>query len=88
MSDPAILFVRPDTIKPDDKAVLLAAGVLIVEVENPQDMKFTRAHADLDGDQLLQCAMKALKSSEAATREFGKALIAATQAAHAVKATP
>lgn len=37
MTDPTILFVKPNAISAKDKAALRKAGVIVVEVENPAD---------------------------------------------------
>ncbi len=74
MNDPVIMFCKPDAVKQGDKLILQAAGVLVVEIENPQDVKLTRARAELDGSELLTLACKAVLTSDAATKKFGEAL--------------
>lgn len=85
MTEPAILFIKPGAISADDKTLLIAAGILVVEIEDPQSAKFVRPTTELDGNELLQCAMKGLKGYEAATRDFGKALMAAILAKQPVQ---
>lgn len=60
MTDPAILFVKPGTIKGDDKDRLAAAGVVVVEVDDPQSVKLVRAHAELPQSALLEAAALAI----------------------------
>lgn len=57
MSDPSILFVKPKAINAKDKKALQQIGVVVVEVENVADVKFTRAHADISTDGLTKVAI-------------------------------
>lgn len=88
MSDPAILFVKPGAISKEDKALLVAAGIVVVEIEKPQDAKFVRAAAELDGNELLRCAMEGMRGYDTAARDFGKAIIAAIAAKQPVSRQP
>ena len=74
MNDPVILFCKPGAVQPDDKVVLQAAGVLVVEIENPQDVKLTRAHSEIDGSELLTLACRAIRASDVAIKKFGDAM--------------
>lgn len=56
MDDPAILFVKPQAIAPEDRALLADAGVVVIEVADPRDVKLVRATADLPGSELLRIA--------------------------------
>lgn len=82
MTDPAILFVKPGAISARDKKTLQKAGVLIIEIENPADAKFTRAHAELSSTEMLLAAAKAIyQSNMALPRElFGKMICEAITA--------
>lgn len=64
MSDPAILFCKPGAVKPADKKALKTAGVLVIEIEDPQSVKFTRAHAEIDGCDLLRVAMQTINETK------------------------
>lgn len=82
MKDPSILFVKPKAISNADKKSLTAAGIVVVEVEDPQAVKFVRAATEISHSALLVAAMDAmLKSGYYA--EFGKAVGIAIKAAHA-----
>ena len=85
MTDPAILFIKPGAVSPDDKTLLIAAGILVVEIENPQDAKFVRPYVELDGNELLKAAMEGLRGYDAATRDFGKALMKALLAKQSIQ---
>lgn len=63
MTDPAILFAKPGVVKPADKKALKTAGVLVIEIEDPQSVKFTRAYAEFDQCDLLRIAMKTIKET-------------------------
>ncbi len=79
--DPAILFVRPQSISADDKARLERAGVIVVHVDDPQAVKLVRASAELPGSELLSIAAKAIaEQGVAGTREaFGRMVCDAIQ---------
>lgn len=74
--DPAILFVKPAAISDDDKATLKAAGVLVIEIDDPANAKFVRAGFEIGGGEMLKIAAQAIKGSDSVAREFGKALCA------------
>lgn len=79
MSDPSILFVRPKAISPRDKKALQAAGVIVVEVDDPQSVRLVKANAELDGSAMLRAAAKAISESGYQTdvkSAFGKAMCA------------
>lgn len=83
MSDPVILFVKPNAISPRDKKALSTAGVIVVEVDDPQAVKLVRASVELDGGALLRAAAQAMTHVRAGAyasdvREaFAKAICAA-----------
>jgi hypothetical protein len=82
MSDPAILFVKPKAVSAADKKALRNVGVVVVEVENPAEVKFIRAareSAELAGGPLLRAAAKAINDtgSEEVKKMFAKAVCAA-----------
>lgn len=74
MNDPAILFAKPKAIKPEDKKALQKAGVIVVEVDDPNSVKLTRPHAELSGSRLLEIACKVLSETGSAyiQQSFGK----------------
>ena len=80
VSDPSILFIKPKAISQRDKKALQAAGVVVVEVDDPQSVRLVKANAELDGSALLRAAAKAISESGYQTdvkAAFGKALCAA-----------
>lgn len=80
--DPAILFVKPDAISAVDKATLQAAGVLVVEIDDPANAKFIRAAAEVESTEMLRIAAKAIHASEIATKEFGELMCKLLTAVH------
>ncbi len=87
MSDPTILFVKPGTVRPWDKRKLSKAGVTVVEVDHPSDIKLVRAGAvikELSYGAILGAAAKAISSTHYgdARTSFGIALTEAIKAAH------
>lgn len=56
-----ILAVKPGTVSEADKIRLNAAGVVVIEHRSPNSLRLLRAESLLDGDDLLACAMHALR---------------------------
>lgn len=83
MTDPAILFIRPKAISQRDKKALSGAGVIVVEVEDPNAVKFVRATTELSSTALLAAATDAINASgyESVKVAFAKSVIAAIRAA-------
>lgn len=81
MIDPTILFVKPKAISGTDKKALRMAGVIVVEVEDPQSVRLMKATTELDGSDLLRAAAKAIydhsSSSEGVRSLFGRAISSA-----------
>lgn len=82
MRDPAILFVRPKAIRAEDRAALAKAGVLVIEVDDPRSVKLTRPHAELEGSDLLRCAVETISEigNSAVQQSFGKRVCDAVRA--------
>lgn len=72
VNDPPILFVKPRAISKVDKAILKEAGVIVIEVANPADVKFTRAHAEISGSALLTAALRAISTNTYASASISK----------------
>jgi len=85
-TDPAILFVKPKSINPADKKTLQQAGVIVIEVADPQSVKLTRPHAELSGTEMLTIACDVIGNkmiSDASVRDsFADAICAAIVAKH------
>lgn len=85
MSEPLLLPVKPDTLNAKDKAALRNAGVIVIEHDNPSELRLLRPSAELDSSDLLRCAMQGLMNKDgmygAGQREaFAKAVHAAVMA--------
>ena len=90
-TNPAILFIKPRAISQKDKKSLQVAGVVVIEVEDPQAVNFVRPRADLSGSELLACAAEAMTHnawSEESKKQFGAAICKAILAKQPVKGTP
>jgi hypothetical protein len=83
-NDPSILFVKPKSVSQADKKALRQAGVVIVEIDDPQSVKFIKASAEIDGSELLNAAIKAINEHNHTTASvkalFGRAICAAIEA--------
>jgi len=69
--EPTIMFVRPGAITGDDKATLKGIGVVVIEIDNPQDVKLVRAGVELEAGALLNAAAKAIHKSSYSEVAFG-----------------
>lgn len=72
--EPTIMFVKPGAISADDKATLHGAGVLVIEIDDPQAAKLVRAGVELDAGAMLDAAAKAVRVSRFAEQAFGVAV--------------
>lgn len=69
MKEPIILPVKPGTLTVKDKAELRKAGVIVIEHDNPAELRLLRPLAELDSSDMLLCAMKALTSDKTMTSQ-------------------
>lgn len=53
MSETEILFVKPGALKATDKARLSKAGIVCIEIDNPQGVKFVRAGTEISSTAML-----------------------------------
>jgi hypothetical protein len=66
-SDAAVLFVRPGSVRPSDKAKLSKAGIIVVEMDDPSSAKFVSAtppFQELATGTLLAAFAKAIKAGD------------------------
>lgn len=66
MSEPLIMPVKTASISKADKKKLQQVGVVVVECENPSELRLIKPWAELDGSDLLLGALKALTKSQSA----------------------
>ncbi len=78
-TDPTIMFVKPSAISADDKSTLRDAGVIVIEIDDPQSAKLVRAGVELDVGTLLNCAASAIQKTSASELAFGKAVAKAIE---------
>jgi hypothetical protein len=75
--EPSILLSPHGAISAEDKGALREVGVIVVEVEDPSQIKFIRPHGDVDASLLLESAVSAIVShSSNGPREHFGAFIA------------
>lgn len=74
--DPLILFVRKGDIEEGDIVVLRSIGVTVVQVKDPNAIKFTRANIEISGNDILREAIKIINngSSSIARESFSRAI--------------
>ena len=59
-TEPAVLFVKPQSVSADDKGALALAGIIVVEVEDPTAVKLVRAHSEVSSSDMMMAAMRAI----------------------------
>lgn len=79
MTTPAIMFVKPGAISDADRLVLREAGVVVVAIDDPADVRVVQAGHDLPASALLAAAGRAIQSSETAEKAFGNAVAKALE---------
>lgn len=84
MSETAILFAKPGSVRPSDKGALRKAGIIVVEVDDLNDVRLVRPELDggaqLPSSELLRAfaiAMKDPNTNDYTKRVFTAALSAA-----------
>lgn len=88
MDGPAVIICKPGAVRPKDRAALAEAGVIVIETENPIDVRVVNlqpAVQELSHGALLTAAAEGILSScptKSAEFAFGDALARAIQAAH------
>jgi hypothetical protein len=76
MADPAVLFVKPGAVKAADKTALRKAGVIVVEIADPNEVRFVRAEGVLGpqemshGDMLVAAVQAISGGADATTRKL------------------
>lgn len=73
------MFVKPGAISAEDKATLQGAGVIVIEIEDPQSAKLVRAGTELETGTLLNAAAQAVLASVVSKTAFADAVAAAIQ---------
>lgn len=88
--EPGILPVRPGTLNEKDKARLRRAGIVVIEHDNPAELRLLRIGLpEVDAGDMLFCAIEALTGTSGmsdARFSFVKALAASMQARRATPA--
>jgi hypothetical protein len=84
VSDPTILIVPPQNLSAKDKRELAKAGCIVIEMDDPQQARLIRAHAEISSTEMLAAAAKGLEQSSSAREAFANAIIAVLK----TKATP
>lgn len=62
--EPAILPVKPGTLSAEDKAALREIGVVVIEHENPSELRILNTLSEIPASDMLRCALKALATSD------------------------
>ncbi len=60
MSEPILLPVKTGSISKRDRAALRKGGIIVIEHENPTELKLLRPLVEVESSDLLRLALKAL----------------------------
>lgn len=60
MAEPTLLPVRPGTISDEDRALLRDFGVIVIEHENPEELRLIQPGVEIDAGTMLTSALAAL----------------------------
>lgn len=74
------MFVRPRAISEEDKGALRSAGVIVVETDDPANIRLVQAGHDLPTSALLAAAGAAISMSSTSEQAFGRLMAAALKA--------
>ena len=67
MNDPTILIVPPQNLSAKDKRDLAKIGVVVIEMDNPQDARLIRASAEVSTTDMLAAAAQTIMESKSQT---------------------
>ena len=71
-----ILVVKPGQISQEDKKTLAKEGVVVIEMENPNELRVINPIDSIaEGDDIFTCAIDALSRSSSAEGSFGTLLV-------------
>lgn len=62
MSEKSVLAVRPGAVNQKDRAALREAGIVVIEVDDPANVRFLTPSQSLESDDLLYAAMRGLNA--------------------------
>lgn len=79
MTEASVLVLKPRQIKAADRAALRDMGVVVLEVDDPADVRFLRPATELSSSEMLAAALRAIKSY-GGTSYLGKEIIKAVLA--------
>ena len=81
---PNILPVKPGAISAEDKAALRDAGVIVIEHEEPNQLRLLTPTAELSGSDMLLAAMRGVLAEDGKARlVFSQQVLAALEAKRA-----
>lgn len=81
MSDVAVLALKPGQLDAVDRRALRNAGIVVIEVDNPEAVRFMRPAAEISSTEMLAIALRAIKNSGSfAAQYLGEELVKAVLA--------
>lgn len=80
----SILVTKPKQLNASDKEVLRKAGVIVIEAEDTQSIRFIKPNAEISGSDMFRAAMAGIARGNDTTtmREFSMQIAAMSKANH------
>lgn len=72
MSQIALLPVKPGSLKSSDKAKLSKAGIIVIEHDNPSELRLIAPGHEIDAGELLLAAMRGVMRDHSAKAAFAE----------------
>src|SRR5690348_9953865 len=63
MSDPVLLIAKLGQLNDQDRSMLREAGIVVLEVQRPEEVRLVRPQPELDSGEILRAAMRVVKKS-------------------------
>jgi hypothetical protein len=72
MNEPTLLVVKPGSVSKADKAKLSAAGVIVLEQDDPTSLRLLKPACELTAHDLLLAAMRGVAKDSTAKQTFAE----------------
>ena len=64
-----LIVIKPNGISPEDKALLKESGVIVIEHENPSEVRVINQTEGFEGNDLFNALIDAVKTSSSGTMQ-------------------
>jgi len=81
----SIAAVKPGAISEQDKAAMSEAGIIVIEMENPDDIRLIVVEPLMPPDDILYAAMSGLMDDVAPRKRFAEEMLVSIARSHKQK---